>query len=359
MRPTFAEIDLGSIAHNVSAFVDLVAPSELCAVVKADAYGHGDVPVAFAAIRAGATWLAVALVEEGVRLREAGIDVPILLLSEPTLDSVEEVVGWGLTPTVYSLAFIEALAHSGAHLDLHLKIDTGMHRVGAAPHLALDLHAAVEAAPRLNLSGMWTHFAVAEQDLTFTERQIGAFDEVVRGLPDVPMLHMANTAGSILVPHSRQSMCRVGLGIYGLYPSPACRDEIALKPAMRLVSEVSNVQRLEAGVRPSYGRLKALTVDSTVVTAPVGYADGVSRRLSLNGCALIDGKRYPFAGMITMDQLLINVGDADVHRGDEVVLLGDQGRETISAEDWAKQLDTVSYEIVCSIGPRVTRRFLK
>ena len=357
MRPTYAEIDLAAIAHNVGQFRDLISPSQVCAVVKADGYGHGDAPVAGAAIDAGATRLAVALVEEGIRLREAGIDAPVLLLSEPDADSVHDIVKWELIPTAYSVRFIEALAETGARLPVHIKIDTGMHRVGAAPRMVHDLVAAVDRSPHLDLQALWTHFPVADEDPDFTRHQIEAFDETVTGL-DVPMVHMANTAAAALFPESRRSFCRIGLGVYGLHPCFETRDVLALKPAMRLVTHVSHVQHLEAGARPSYGRIKELGTDATVVTAPVGYADGFTRGLSQYGCGLIGGRRYPLAGSVTMDQIMINVGDADVEIGDEVVLLGTQGGDEVTVDEWAEELETISYEVICSIGPRVPRKYV-
>jgi alanine racemase len=174
---------------------------------------------------------------------------------------------------------------------------------------------------------------------------------------DVPVTHLANTAGAVLFPDSRRSLCRVGLGTYGLHPCPETRSEIDLRPAMRLVTHVSHVQRLSAGERPSYGRVRALPADANVVTAPVGYADGFARALTNGGHALIGGRRYPLAGTVTMDQIVIDVGDDQYERGDEVVLLGLQGDQEISADEWAERLGTISYEVVCSIGPRVPRRY--
>lgn len=357
MRPTYAEIDLGAIAHNVAAFADLIGPSEVCAVVKADAYGHGDAPVASTAIDAGAASLAVALVEEGARLREAGITAPILLLSEPPLGSVADIATWDLIPTAYSIPFVHALSELETDLGVHLKIDTGMHRVGASVDDVAGLVDAVVSAPNLELAGLWTHFAVADEDPEFTKRQIEVFDEATEGL-EAPVTHLANTAGAVLFPEARRELSRIGLGIYGLHPCDATRSVIELRPAMRLVTHVSHVRRLAAGERPSYGRRRALDTDSTVVTAPIGYADGYARGLSDSGVALIGGRRFPLAGTVTMDQIVIDVRDEEVGIGDEVVLLGSQGDEAIGADEWASVLDTISYEIVCSIGPRIPRRYL-
>ena len=356
MRATYAEIDLDAVAGNVRAFADLIAPAAVCTVIKADAYGHGDVPVAAAALGAGASLLAVALVEEGARLREAGIDAPILVLSEPGPDAAAEVVGWELQPSVYSTAFVDALAATGAEIPVHVKVDTGMHRVGAGPAELAGVMEAVQAAPHLELASMWTHFAVADEDPEFTRNQIERFDEAMSAY-DPPVTHLANTAGAALFPEARRDFCRIGLGTYGLHPCEETRDVLQLRPAMRVVSHVSHVQRLSAGERPSYGRARALPQDATLATVPIGYADGYWRSLTRGGEVLIGGRRFPLAGTVTMDQLVVDVGDEDVQLGDEVVLLGAQGDESVGADEWAGRLGTVSYEVVCSIGPRVPRRY--
>lgn len=358
MRPTYAEIDLAAIRHNVGVFRGVLGPTELCVVVKADGYGHGDAPVAEAALDAGAGLLAVALVEEGVRLREAGIESKIILLSEPDPRDAVEVARWGLTPTVYSARFVEALADTGAGFEVHVKVDTGMHRVGVAPRLLPELMSLIAGRPNLKVVSLWTHFPVADEDPDYTKRQIQLFDETVAGF-DVPIQHLANTAGAALFPEARRSLARVGLGIYGLHPCDETRGLLDLRPAMRIVSQVSYVQRLEAGARPSYGRIRPLAQEATVATVPIGYADGYPRRLSQGGSALIGGERFPLAGTVTMDQIMVDVGHADVGVGDEVVLLGVQGAAEIGADEWASLLGTISYEVVCGIGPRVPRRYLE
>jgi alanine racemase len=358
VRPTYAEIDLGAIRHNVAAFKELVAPSELCVVIKADAYGHGDAPVAEAAMEAGAGTLAVALLEEGIRLREAEIEVPILVLSEPDPRDAIEVAKWALTPTVYSLGFVEALADTDVGFGLHVKVDTGMHRVGIAPALLDELMETIDSKPTLEVAALWTHFPVADEDPEYTRRQIERFDEIV-GNYDVPMVHLANTAGAVLFPDARRSLVRIGLGTYGLHPCVETRGLIDLRPAMRIVSHVSHVQRLEAGARPSYGRTRPLVAASTVATVPIGYADGYPRGLSAKGHVLIGRVAHPLAGTVTMDQIVVDVGDADVGVGDEAVLMGRQGDAEITADDWARALDTISYEVVCEIGPRVPRRYVE
>ena len=367
MRPSWIEIDLDAIEHNVRSIAAVVAPAAVCAVVKADGYGHGDIPAAEAALRGGATHLAVALVNEGIRLREAGIDAPILVLSEPPDDLAEVVVKWRLTPTVYRLDFVESIAAtvtdaSSDPVAVHVKVDTGMHRVGAAAEVAFELVTRIEQDDRLILGGVFTHFAVAEEDAAFTLIQIEQFDGFVDRLHTAgiypPLVHACNTAGALNFPEARFDLVRVGLGCYGMYPHPDEEAIVDLQPAMRVVSHVSMTQALPAGERLSYGRRRPLPVASTVATVPIGYADGIPRRLSdAGGEVLINGRRYPFAGNVTMDQVVIDCGSDDVSVGDEVVFLGPQGNDRISAEEWADLLDTISYEVVCGFSARLPRRY--
>jgi alanine racemase len=365
MRPSWIEVDLDAIRSNVATIREVVAPALVCAVVKADGYGHGDVPVAEAALAGGAGWLAVAMVEEGCRLREAGIEAPILLLSEPPEGDAADVVRWGMIPTVYRRSFGEAIAgavHGDAPYPIHVKVDTGMHRVGTDPSAALEVAQYTADDPRLRLDGVWTHFAVAESDPEFTAQQGKqltkfAADLAERGI-DPPIVHAANTAAALGAPATRFDMVRVGLGVYGLRPDPDPAPEIPLLPAMRVVSQVALLRRLEAGARPSYGRRRPLPRAATVATVPIGYADGVARRLSqVGGEVLIGGRRRPYAGTVTMDQIVVDVGDDPVSVGDEVVLIGRQGDEVITADEWARLLDTINYEIVCDFSPRLPRRY--
>lgn len=363
MRPSRVEVDLGAVGSNVAVVKDQVRPATFCAVVKADGYGHGDVPIAGAALAAGADWMAVALVEEGIRLREAGIDVPILLLSEPVVADADLVREWSLVPTVYRGALVDALGAGGTKPHpVHLKVDTGMHRVGAEPTAALALAGYIDRLPGVELQGVWTHLAVAEEDPGFTAVQLDRFDEFLGRLRaagiDPPMVHAANTAAALGYRRARYTMVRIGLGLYGMRPAPTVAPDLELQPAMRVVSEVAYVRELPAGTRPSYGRRRELGPGARVATVPIGYADGIRRRLSAEGGAvLIRGKRYPFAGTVTMDQIVIDVGGDEIGVGDEVVLLGKQGAEEITAEEWAIRLDTINYEIVCGFGPRLPRHY--
>lgn len=369
MRPSWIEVDLDAIESNVREIRSAIRPAALCAVVKADGYGHGAVPAAHAAVAGGATWLAVALVSEGVQLREGGIDLPILVLSEPPKQELDTVVEWSLTPMVYRGEFIDAVAETAARHDatpypVHLKVDTGMHRVGADPATAISLARRIDHDDRLILEGIATHLSVAESDAEYTGRQVAAitqFRELLSGEGiDVDYVHAANTAGGLEHEGARFDFVRVGLGIYGLRPSPDTGIGLELTPAMRVVSAVTFVQRLPAGARPSYGRVRALARPSTVATVPLGYADGIPRRLSdLGGEVLIRGNRYPYAGTVTMDQVVVDVGDDPVEVGDEVVFIGRQGDEEVTATEWADLLSTINYEVVCQFGPRLPRRYFK
>jgi alanine racemase len=378
-RPAWADIDLDAVRHNAGVVRDLVAPAALCAVVKADGYGHGDVPVARAALEGGATWLAVALVEEGVTLREAGIEAPILLLSEPPVEGMAEAVSRRLVPTAYTREGIESLSRAVAAaghppIPVHVKVDTGMHRVGIDPDAVVPLVDAIAADPHLEFAALWTHLAVADgegvDDREFTAQQIGRFDGIVTALTAVghrpPMTHVANSAGTIGVPASRRDMVRCGLALYGMAPTPSLASSLSaanggreLQPVLSLRSRVSYVRDLAAGERPSYGRRRPLPCDSTVATVPIGYADGVPRRLfDQGGEVLINGERRPLAGVVTMDQIVVDCGPTapgSVAVGDEVVLIGRQGDAEITAGEWAGLLGTISYEVLCDIGPRVPR----
>ena len=366
----WAEVDLGAVRHNVSRLVALARPGQVCAVVKANGYGHGAVPVGRAALEGGATWLGVALVEEGIELRDAGIEAPVLVLSEPPLDAMDEVVGRRLTPTVYTEAGVEAAAKAVAaagidyRLNVHVKVDTGMHRVGAAPEAALGLADAVNRRPELRLAALWTHLAVADEpDNEFTAQQLERFERVRltlqrRGvLPD--LVHTANSAGLIAHPASRYNFVRCGIAIYGIDPDPALAGRVELRPAMSLKARVSYVKEVPAGDGISYRLRYEFDDHAVVATVPAGYADGVTRRLSFaGGEVLVGGRRHRIAGTVTMDQFMVDCGpDADVAAGDEVVLIGRQGSEEITAQAWADRLDTIAYEVVCGIGPRVPRTY--
>jgi alanine racemase len=376
LRPTWAEIDLDALAANVRLLREVAAPAALCAVVKADGYGHGAVAVARSALDAGATWLAVAVVDEAVALRDAGITAPILLLSDPVADAVEATLAHSVTPTLSSRGGVAALGRAaerlGVQATVHLKIDTGMHRLGVVPEAVGELVEAALDAPGLGIGGVFTHLAVADgdspEDREFTDLQLRRFEQalkVVRSQGVEPGLrHAANSAATIAYPSSRYDLVRTGIAIYGEVSSPFVGEALAaatggrgLEPVLALHSRVVALRRLTAGERPSYGRLRPLSVDSLVATVPIGYADGVPRRFfSAGGEVLIGGRRRPLAGVVTMDQMVVDCGGAgDVEVGDEVVLLGRQGSERITVSEWAGRLGTINHEVLTLIGARVPR----
>jgi alanine racemase len=369
-RPAWSEVDLGAVRANARVLAETAAPAALLAVVKADGYGCGAVPVARAALDAGATWLGVALVEEGAALRAAEIEAPILVLSEPPPEAAGAVVSAALTPVVYTELGIEALAKAVAELSpdaalpVHLKVDTGMHRVGCPPEAVASLVDVIDGRPELVLDGICTHFAVADEpDRSESDEQLDQFRQVLhrvdatRGRPRI--IHAANSAAMLAVPDARFDLVRAGIALYGVAPAPTLADRVSLTPVLSLRAQVTYVKTLPAGTRVSYGLRYELTRRSRVVTVPVGYADGVPRNLGLRGGeVLIGGSRHPIAGTVTMDQLMVDVGDAAVEVGDDVVLLGRQGDDEVTAEEWAERLDTIAYEIVTGIGPRVPRRYV-
>jgi alanine racemase len=367
LRPVWAEVDLAALRANVVELRRVVAPARVLAVVKADGYGHGAVASGKAAVEAGAAMLGVALVEEGVELRDAGIDAPILVLSEPLASAASTVVGARLTPAVYTAAGIEALAkavveHDAGPLPVHLKVDTGMHRVGAAPEAADALAELIAAHRELRFEGLWTHFAVADEpDNPYTRQQLDRF-EVVRARlgerghrPD--MAHAANTAGALAFATARYDLVRPGIGIYGIPPVPELAARAKLHPVLSVKARVSFVKRLPAGAAISYGLRYRVERPVNIATVPIGYGDGVPRNLAeAGGEVLVRGQRRRIAGTVTMDQLMVDMGDDAVEVGEEVVFIGSQGSEKVTAAEWAARLGTIPYEIVCNIGPRVPRR---
>lgn len=367
-RPAWAEIDLEALAHNVSAISALVAPARLCAVVKADAYGHGAAAVARAVVDAGAAYLAVALPEEGMELRDEGVTAPVLVLFEPPVEAMPKVFAARLTPTVYSPKGVASAAAAAEAMGLraasvHLKVDTGMHRVGASASEAVELAQAIRASGWLQLEGLWTHLAVADEPANaLTEMQLGRFEAVRAALEAIgmvpPIVHAANSAGAIHFPGARYDLVRCGGAIYGcpaMVREPGSQP--GLRPVLSLHSRVALLAERQAGEAVSYGQQRRLERDTWVATVPIGYADGVPRRLFEAGTeVLIRGQRRQLAGSVTMDQILVDCGPEPVVReGDEVVLLGSQGGQCITAYDWATALGTISYEVLCAIGPRVPR----
>ena len=373
-RWAWAHIDRDALRHNVHALAQHVAPQQLWAVVKADAYGHGAVECAQAALNAGAQGLCVALVDEGVALRNAGISVPILVMSEQPTEQYSEIVAYGLITTVYNESSIAELSRVAQQSEVmtavHLKVDTGMHRVGVDPQRAVDAAKQIAAAQWLTLDGVYTHCATADAtDATFAEQQISRFAHVVSEIRTagiaVQHVHVSNSAAAIrhLDSQVQCTLARVGIALYGIAGDAESNSfgadhQLELRPVMSLCARVSHVQRVKAGEGVSYGLRRPVERDSIIATIPLGYADGVPRGLWETGAVLIGGKRRQFAGVITMDQLMVNCDNDEIAIGDEVVLIGAQGSDAITANEWARHMGTIGYEIVCGISARVPRRYI-
>jgi alanine racemase len=367
VRPTRAEIDLSAIAANVALACRLAGPqTQVMAVVKADAYGHGAVPVAKTALDAGATWLGVATPEEAVPLRAAGTASRILVLGPITPEQADLVAAQDLDQCVSDLGQVEALDRaaraSGRVVALHLKVDTGMGRVGLRPHEARRAAEKIRDLSCVHLVGLMTHFAEAEaEDQAFAREQLARFAEAMRdlaaaGLPR-PIRHAANSAGLLFLPEARLDLVRPGIMLYGYHPRGLRRPaEPMLRPALRLRTEISQIHDVSRGESVSYGRTFVAKRDLRVATLPIGYADGVGRLLSNRGCVLIRGRRVSILGRVCMDMTMMDVTDVpDARVGDEAVLIGRQGAEEISADEVAEIQGTISYEVLCRIGPRVPR----
>jgi len=338
-----ATIELGAIERNCARL-----PKPLCAVVKSDAYGHG--PVAAAALAGGATWLAVAAAGEAAELRRQGIEAPILVMGALTADELRVAVD----ASADVVAWTEEVAEAAPRV--HVKLDTGMGRLGTK-----DSELARRLALRPNVVGLMTHFATADElDDDLFGHQLGAFREFVEavGRDDV-IVHAANSAAALREPASHFDLVRCGIAIYGMDPFGEDPAAHGLEPALSLRSWVGAVRRFEAGDSAGYGRRWTASEPTWVATVPIGYGDGWRRALTNNCDVLIRGRRHPLVGTVSMDNVTVALGpDTDVAVGDEVVLIGAQGEERILAEEVARRLDTINYEVTCALTPRVRRRHL-
>lgn len=365
-RPTSCSIDLDALRWNFNQVRQKVGPKvKILSIVKANAYGHGAPEVARTLAEAGTDFFGVATLEEGLQLRQAGIRTPILILAGAYPEQIDELVHNDLTPSLYEpgmLRSLELLARKREiTLNFHLKVDTGMGRIGfAAPEVDLWLPqlAGLEA---LKLQGLFSHFSHAESvGGEYTRNQLEMFQRVVKRLReagyDVPLIHLANSAAVISLPPSRFSLVRPGLMLYGIHPSAEMSTQVLLRPALSWKTRALQLKRLPSGSSISYGQTFVTRRESLIATLPVGYADGYHRLLSNRGVVLVRGKRAPVVGRICMDLTMIDVtGIAGVEQGDEVVLLGHQGGETVSADEMAGWAETISYEILTSISARVPR----
>ena len=366
-RHAWVEVDTAAIARNVRTLKALTAHgTRFMAVVKADGYGHGALDAAHAALKGGADRLGVATVNEGVALREAGITVPIHLLAEPPAEAAEPVIEYALTPTVTTLTFAAELGRvavvSGRVVPYHLKIDTGMNRIGFRAEEAAEAATALASVEGIVLEGVFTHFATADApgDWEF-DRQVQRFDAALGDLRDngvrPSLVHAANSAATILHAHTHHDLVRCGIAIYGLHPSPATCDSVRLEPAMSVKARVSLVKRIGLGEGVSYGFTWHAAGPTTIATVPVGYADGLHRVLSNRMDVLIGGARCRQVGRICMDQFMAEVPPGlEVRAGDEVVIVGEQGAERIDMDEIASAAGTINYETACSFALRMERR---
>lgn len=361
-RPTWAEIDLDNLAYNLKQVKKLLSPgTKVMVTVKADAYGHGLVPVSKRLVSCRVDSLGVASIDEGIRLREAGIKIPILILGIILAKDIPTVNKNGLSVTVceegLALALNKKSAERGRPVKVHVKVDTGMGRIGVQHQDALALIKRISELKFIDLEGIFTHFPLADTDKDFTLRQIEIFArlaERLKGLGiNIPLVHAANSLGALNYKKSHFSMIRPGLVIYGLYPAKNLK--IRLKPVLSLKTRVMFIKRLPRGRGVSYGHDYVTQKETTIVTLPLGYGDGYPRNLSGVAPVLIKGMRFKISGRICMDQIMVDVGNARVRIGDEAVLIGAQGEERISVEELACLSGTIPYEIVCGLGSRIPR----
>lgn len=369
LRPTWAEVNLDNIRHNVQELRRLAPDAQFMAVVKADGYGHGAVPVARAALEAGADWLAVATLEEGIDLRKAGLTVPVLVLGYIPPIQADTVVLYDLQPAVFHLDLVQALAQWGRALmrkvPVHVKVDTGMGRIGVRPDGLVDFVKAAKAYPQIELEGVFTHLATADEpENEFAAVQITRFKDALSMLHDAGFQprfrHACNSAGLMLHPEGHLDLVRAGIAMYGLAPDPAVTWPVHLKPALTWKTRIGMLKTVEPGTPISYGCTYRASGRERIASLPVGYADGYFRLNSNRGQVLVGGRRCPVVGRVCMDQTLVRLpDDLDVKVGDEVILLGEQGGEQISAADIAATVGTINYEVVCAISKRVPRIYWK
>ncbi|MGK7931843.1 MAG: alanine racemase [Microcystaceae cyanobacterium] len=363
----WVEIDLDALAHNVYTIRQTLSPkTELMAVVKADAYGHGAVRVAQTALQWGATWLATATLGEGIELRQAGITAPILILGAiNTPAEIMAIAHWYLQPTIcntqQALLFSQTLSQLGDSLPVHLHLDTGMSRLGTLWHQAIEFVSFVENLTNLRIKSIYSHFATADDpDPTVMQQQHQRFASAIAQLRDhgisIPTLHIANSAATFSDAQLHYDMVRVGLGLYGLYPAPHLQEKIDLQPVLQVKASITQIKTLSVGSGVSYGHQHICDRPTKIAVVGIGYADGIPRRLSNRLPGILRGQWVSQIGAITMDQLMLDISHLeDVEVGDVVTLIGKEGDLAITADDWAKELDTISWEILCGFKHRLPR----
>jgi alanine racemase len=364
VRPTEARIDASALSHNLREAKRKAARSRILGVVKADGYGHGAIIAARTFLSAGADWLGVALVEEGLALRNAGIVAPILCLGAQYTDSAL-LLGHRLTPVVVRAEQIDALAaaarSAGVIAEAHLKLDTGMGRIGVLPAELPALLAHARSVREVRLTGLCSHFANADlRDPAATDRALRLFEDARRAMlqagQPLTLCHLANSAATLDLPASHHDMVRPGLMLYGAVPAPRFAGLADLRPALSWTTAISHLKVVPKGTPISYGHKWTAGRESVIATLPVGYADGYRRALTNGSFVLLGGKRCPVAGTVCMDMFMVDATEVPSARiGDEVVLLGKQGGEQIAAEELADRCGTIAYEVFCNISARVPR----
>ncbi len=364
VRPTNVEVDLSRLAANLAAIRAHVGGAKVMTILKANAYGHGLVPVARHMVKCGADYLSVAFLEEGILLRREGITAPILVLGGIAGEQIPLFLKYDLTitaPSIEKLRLIDEAARTfGVQARVHLKVDTGMERIGIHYYNAHQLLEASLACQHVNVEGIYSHFANADSaDLTHARTQLERFREVLsfyeqRSLP-MPLRHIANSAGILQLPESHLDMVRPGIMLYGVYPSPECVRSVVIEPALMWKSRVAYFKVVQAGDPVSYGSTWRSDKPVRVVTVPVGYGDGYFRALSNRAEVIIRGQRQPIVGRVCMDQLMVNIGEGTAYNGDEVILLGISGDSQITADEIADWAGTIPYEVLTNINTRVPR----
>lgn len=367
---TYAVIDLEAIAYNTRALKAHIGPDvEMFAVVKANAYGHGLIPVSRTVLENGATRLAVGRVDQGIQIRQAGITAPIVMLDYTMPAEAETVAANDMVATVNTIEGARALSARSVALGktslVHVKVDTGMGRYGLLPEEVLPFMEQISTLPGLDIEGLYTHFATADQqDKTYVYQQYDTYAAVLQAVEaagyHIRVRHVANTAAVLDMPEMHLNAVRPGIALYGMYPSGEVSTTVRLRPALSLKSHVGRVRTLPTGSSISYGRTYVTSHPTPVALVPVGYGDGYHRLLSNRACVLIKGRRAPIAGRVCMDKFVVDIsGIEGVKQDDEVVLIGSQGEETIRAEELAALADTINYEITTSISSRVPRIYVR
>ncbi|MBU1062171.1 MAG: alanine racemase [Candidatus Omnitrophica bacterium] len=368
-RPTFAEIDLGAIRYNLRKIKQIIRKdTKVMGVVKADAYGHGMREVSKAIVKEGVDYLGVASLDEAKELREGGIESKIIVLGTILPEEIEGVLRYNVIQTVSDLNIARRLSELGQArnklIKAHIKIDTGMGRIGFWHEEAVGFVKRINGLKNIVIEGIFTHFPSAEENSSFTHRQLKDFRTLIEKLRscniDIPLKHISNSIALVDFEDSHMNMVRPGLIMYGLYPRGGLRSELGLKPALKLKTKAVYVKPIAKGRSISYGRTFITEKDTKIATIPVGYGDGYSRYLSNRAHVLIKGKRAPIVGKVCMDMSMVDVGHIkNVRSGDDVVLIGTQGKEIITVEELAKLTNTIPYEVVCNIGRRVPRVYIK